>query len=145
MTAEITVDLPLEKAHQHLLKYFETRDDIKVKSSEPNSVEVRSSGWRPPPWVNIEIGVFGEDNRTRLDFNFDFRIAYATITIAVVMGIAILWVAALMRPENAGYAIGAIIGIMVTIPISFALEISKAERSFLDDIRKAFDLPNKTD
>ena len=139
---QMTVNLPLEKVRQHLLNYFEKRNDIEMKSSEPNCVHVRNVGWRPPPWMNIKIGMFEEENRTRLGFNFDFRMAYALHTIALVAGIAILWATTLIRPENVGIAIGFIIGILVTIPISFASEISKAKKKFLEDIRKAF---NKTD
>ena len=138
MTEQMMVNLSLEKVRQHLLKYFETRDDVKVKSAEPNSVNVRASGWRPPPWMSIKIGLFGEGDRTRLGFNFDFRVACAVMTLAIVMSIAVLWVVALIRPENAGYPIGGIIGISVTIPIGLAFEISKAKKKFLTDIRKVF-------
>ena len=99
MTTRMTINLPLEKARQHLLNYFEKRDDIEVKSSEPNCVQVRNFGWRPPPWMNIKIGMFEEENRTRLGLNFGFRMAYALHTIALVAGIAILWATTLIRPE----------------------------------------------
>lgn len=138
----LTVNLPAEKVYQHLLKYLETRDDINVRSSEPHSIQVRTSGWKHP-WTNIKIEMFGERDRTRLAFNFDFRMTYAIFTIAVMMSIAILWVTTLIRPENAGLAIGFIIGILVTIPIGFASEMSKAKRKFPDDIRKAFDLQTR--
>ena len=138
MAIEMTINLPIEKVRQHLLKYFETRDDIKVKSTEPNSVNVRASGWRPPPWISIKIGMFGEEDETQLGFNFGFRMVYVIMTLAVVMGIAILWACTLIRPENMGVAIGIIIGILVWTPISLALEISKAKKKFLTDIRKVF-------
>ena len=138
MAIEMTINLPIEKVRQHLLKYFETRDDVKVKSAEPNSVNVRASGWRPPPWMSIKIGMFGEEDETRLGFNFGFRMVYVIMTLAMVMGIAILWACTLIRPENMGVPIGFIIGILVWTPISLALEISKAKKKFLTDIRKVF-------
>lgn len=137
MTIELTISLPIGKVRQHLLKYFETRKDVKVKGIEPNSVRIRASGWRPPPWLNIKIGLFGEGDRTRLGFNFDFRLAYVVMTLAIVMGIAVLWGITLIRPESVGYAIGFTIGILVTIPIGFALEISEAKKKFLTDIRNS--------
>lgn len=144
MTIQMTVNLPPEKARQHLLKYFETRKDINVKSSEPDSIQVYTSGWKHP-WINIKIGMFKEGDNTRLAFNFDFRMVHTILTIAVIISIAILWVTTLIRPENVGLAIGFIIGILVCTPIVFASDISKAKRKFPDDIRKAFDLLNKTD
>ena len=134
---QITVNLPPERVHQRLLKYFETRDDVRIKSSEPNSIQVRTLGYRYP-WINIKVGIFGEGDRTRLGFNFDFRLVYAILTVAVVMGIAILWVTTLIRPENWGLAVGFIIGILVCAPIAFASSISKAKRKFLEDIHKSF-------
>lgn len=144
MVTQVMVNLPQEKTRQHLLKYFETRENIEVKRSELDSVQVRIFGWRPAPWGNIEIGMSGEENRTRLGFNFDFRMAYAIITIALVLAIAVIWAIAFMLPQSVGIAIGATIGILMTIPIGFAKEISDAKKKFLDDIRKAFDLLNKT-
>ena len=142
MTTQMSVNLPPEKARQRLLKYFETREDIKVKRSELDSIHIRNYGWRPPPWMNIKIGMFEEGNKTRLAFNFDFRMVYAIITIATVIWIPILWGASLIRPENVGLAIGFMLGILIFAPIAFASEISKGKRKFLEDIRKAF---NKTD
>lgn len=143
MAAQMTVNLLLEKTRQHLLKYFETREDIKVKRLESDSVQVRNFGWRPAPWMNIKIGMTGEENRTRLAFNFDFRMAYAVITIALVLALAVIWAVGLVL-QTAGVAIGATIGILITIPIAFVKDLSDAKKRSLDDIRKAFDI-NKTD
>ena len=139
MTTQMQVDLPLEKARQYLLKYFETRDDIKVKDSELNYVRIRTSGSRYP-WINIEIGMFGEENRTRLTINFSFRRVYAITTAVTVMVLTFCWVIAVNLFES--IFITVIIGTGASI--TFAYEISKAKRNFLYDIRKAFDLLDKT-
>ena len=134
MSAEMTINLPIEKAHQHLLRYFETREDINVRSSEPKSIQVRTSGWKHP-WINIEIGMFGEENSTKLAFNFSFRLVYTILAIILVMGIAFIWV--LPQSTISSIILTAIIGTCALI--AWASDISKAKRKFLDDIRKAFE------
>lgn len=140
MTVEMIVSLSLEKARQHLLKYFETRDDIKVKVSKPNSVQVSTSGWKHP-WIKIKIGIFGEEGRTRLAFNFDFLKVYAIVALVTLGVIALVWVFAVNTFEAT--LISTIIGIMSTITL--LPDLRKTKRKFLDDIRKAFALLNKTD
>ncbi len=134
MTIQMTVNLPLEKARQNMLKYFETRDDAKVRRLEASSVLVRVSGWRLPPWVDIKIGMFAEEDKTRLGFDFDFRVVYGVIAILLVIAVAFFRGISLIRPENVGVAIGSTVGTLICAPIAFALEINKTKRKFVEDI-----------
>lgn len=137
MTVEMIVSLSLEKAYEYLLKYLKTREDIEVKSSEPNSIQIHTLGSRHP-WIKIKIGIFGEENRTRLAFNFDFLKVYAIVAIVTLVVIAVVWVFAVNTFEAT--LISSIIGIMS--PITLLSDLTKTKRKFLEDIRKAF---NKTD
>lgn len=139
MTVQMTVNLPPQKARQHLLNYIETRHDMRVRSSEPNSLRVRTLGYRHP-WINIRIEILEDGNRTRLAFNFDFRMVYSILAIVLVIGIAFIWV--LPQPMIESMILTTII--LICASIIFASDINKAKRKFLDDISKAFELLNKT-
>lgn len=141
MKVELTVSLPPEKARQHLLKYLETREDTEIEISEPDFVLVRVSGWSPFPWMKVKIRMFTEENRTRLTFDFGFRMAWTTITLGLLAAIVILGSTALIV-EPWWIPIGFLIGTLFTIPIATALDNDSAKRKFLGDIRKAFDMPS---
>lgn len=133
----MTIDLPLEKARQHLLKYFKTRDDMELKSSKPNSIRIHTSGSRHP-WINIKIGISEEENGAKLSIDFSFRTVYAIITLITLGVLAVVWIFAVNIIE--AIVISTIIGIMS--PVTLVSGLNKAKRKFLKDIRKAF---NKTD
>lgn len=137
MPAQMTVNLPLEKARQRLLKYFETRDDINVKTSEPESIQVRTSGWKHP-WINIKIGIFRDGDGTRLAIDFSLIYTITILAIVMVLGIAFIWI----LPQTMFESIVLSVVILACALPSFAFEIRKGKRKFLEDIHKAF---NKTD
>lgn len=134
------VRLSPEKVRQRLLEYFEAKDDLEVKRLEPKSIQVRTLG-PTHPWVNITIGMFGEENRTRLTIAFSFRKVYAIVIAVTVIVMVFCWVISVNLFE--AIVITTIIGTGASI--TSASEISKTKRKYLNDIRKAFDMPNKTD
>jgi hypothetical protein len=140
MVTQITVNLPREKARQHLLKYFDL-NGIEVELSESHSVEAHTKG------IYTRIQLFEEEKSTRLTFNFDLRKAYAIFAAVEVCGIMITWLCLAsvpLSPENTFQA-GALIGALLFFPFFSIVWINEQKKKFVDKIRKAFDLLNKTD
>lgn len=132
--------VPLERTRQYLLRYFETRDDTEVKSSELDSIQVRTTGSRYP-WIIIKIEISEERNGTRLVVNFSFVRVYAILVIILAAAIAFLWI--LLQTLFESMVLSMIISTLALI--TWGYDINNAKRKFLNDISKVLTGLGKTD